>query len=76
MPQRSELKDPAKTSVLNDVAATPKRNKQQAHAPNDPKEADWNAAELLAAARKTVSFGQCRFRAERRSTTKRGWRID
>ena len=44
-------------------------------APADPKEADSNATELLAAARKTVSFGQCRFRLERRSTTKRGWRI-
>jgi len=46
------------------------------HAPDDPKEADWNAAELLAAGRKTVSFGQCRFRVERRSTTKRGWPIN
>ena len=44
--------------------------------PGDPKQADWNAAERLAAARKTVSFGQCRFRLQRRSTTKRGWRID
>jgi hypothetical protein len=24
---------------------------------------------------KLVSFGQCRFRLERRPTTKRGWRI-
>ena len=31
---------------------------------------NWNATELLAAARKTVSFGQCRFSPERRSTTK------
>jgi hypothetical protein len=45
-------------------------------APRNPNEADWNAAELLAAARKTVNFGQCRFRVERRSTTKRGWRIN
>jgi hypothetical protein len=35
-----------------------------------------NATELLAAGRKTVSFSQCRFRLERWSTTKRGWRID
>jgi hypothetical protein len=46
------------------------------HAPENPKEPDWNATERLAAARKTVSFGQCRFTLERRSTTKRGWRID
>jgi hypothetical protein len=46
------------------------------HAPKNFKEQGWNAAERLAAARKTVNFGQCRFRLERRSTTKRGWRID
>jgi hypothetical protein len=46
------------------------------HAPKNFKEPDWNATERLAAARKTVSFGQCRFRLERRVTTKRGWRID
>ena len=33
-----------------------------------------NPAERLALAPKTVSFGQCRFRLERRPTTKRGWR--
>jgi len=33
-------------------------------APADPKDPDWNATELLAAARKTVSFGQCRFGTE------------
>lgn len=33
-----------------------------------------NVAERLALARKTVSFGPCRFRPERRPTTKRGWR--
>ena len=50
------------------------RNRKKA--PNDPKQPNLNAAELLAAARKTVSFGQCRFILERSSTTKRGWRID
>ena len=34
-----------------------------------------NVAERLALRGKTVSFGQCRFRLERRTTTKRGWRI-
>lgn len=28
----------------------------------NPKKRDWNATELLAAARKTVNFEQCRFR--------------
>ncbi len=44
--------------------------------PSYPKQPDWNAAERLAAARKTVSFCQGRFRLKRRSTTKRGWWID
>ncbi len=44
--------------------------------PNDPNQLDRNGAERLAAARKTVSFCQGRFRLERRSTTKRGWRIN
>jgi hypothetical protein len=44
--------------------------------PGSLKDADWIAAERLAAAGKTVSFWQCRFRLQRRITTKRGWRID
>lgn len=44
--------------------------------PKDPRQLCWNGTELLAAARKTVSFCQGQFRLERRSTTKRGWRID
>jgi hypothetical protein len=42
----------------------------------EPRSTDLIATERLAAGRKTVSFSQCRFRLERRSTTKRGWRID
>jgi hypothetical protein len=38
--------------------------------PGEPKEADWIAAERLAAAWKTVSFWQCRFGLQRRTTTK------
>jgi hypothetical protein len=56
-------------------APAPAAARYRQHARDDPKEADWNATELLAAGRKTVSFGQCRFRVGRRSTTKRGCRI-
>ena len=44
--------------------------------PKPPNQLDWNGAERLAAARKTVSFCQGHFKLERRSTTKRGWRIN
>jgi hypothetical protein len=69
--QRTHIKRKSKHSLSRrqpgTISAVTERN---------PKEPNWNAAERLAAARKTVSFGQCRFRLERRSTTKRGWRID
>ena len=38
--------------------------------PMNAKQPDWIAAERLAAPRKTVSFCQCRFRLQRRSTNK------
>ena len=43
---------------------------------HEPRRTPEESSERLAAEQKTVSFGQCRSRLERRSTTKRGWRID
>lgn len=75
LPQRTQLTHPRKRK-FSKTSLRHHRTTSDKQGPDDPKEADWNAAELLAAERKTVSFGQCRFRVERRSTTKRGWRID
>jgi hypothetical protein len=49
-----------KTFVLGSAAPAPSGTGAK-HAPKNFKYPDWNAAERLAAARKTVSFGQCRF---------------
>jgi hypothetical protein len=59
--------------------ATPARYRtgdEPTQARMNPKQANWNAAERLAAARKTVSFCQCRFRRNGARQTKRGWWID
>lgn len=53
-----------------------RRRPYSANGPTEPKPGNWNTAERLAAAQKTVSFLQCRARLGRRPTTKRGWRID
>ena len=60
-------KQPAPTRPTGAIFAVTENNRERT---------DLNATELLAAGRKTVSFSQCRFRLERWSTTKRGWRID
>src|SRR5882757_6514122 len=73
--QRGPVKLSAANTVLRRSPSTTSPG-NRCTAPGEPKEADWNAAERLAAAWKTVSFGQCRFRLQRRTTTKRGWRID
>src|SRR5271166_968820 len=51
------------------------RHTRHRHPASNSMKARANVAERLALRGKTVSFGQCRFRLERRTTTKRGWRI-
>lgn len=75
LPQRPQLTDPRKQK-FSMAALRHHRTTGDMHVPQNPREADWNGTERLAAAPKTVSFGQCRFSVGRRQTTKRGWRID
>jgi hypothetical protein len=73
--QRGPVKLPTENTVFG-ASPAPHRPQTDVRPPGEPKKANSNAAERLAAAWKTVSFWQCRFRLQRRTTTKRGWRID
>jgi hypothetical protein len=73
--QRGRRKRGAGITVIDEYPARP-LPPADVPPPGEPKEVDWNAAERLAAAWKTVSFWQCRFGLQRRMTTKRGWLID